>query len=479
MTASVSIVGAGPNGLTAAALLARRGIDVRVYERRSTIGGAASTADVFGSGSRVDLGSAAHPFGVASPVFEALKLEEYGLRWRHSDAVMAHPLDDGPAAVLRRGLGDTADALGVDAAAWKRVHGHVLNHIDDHLENFLGPLLRWPAHPVKMARFGIPGVASANFLSRRLFHTDAARALFAGSAVHAITPPSKPLTAAFALLFGSLGMSRGWPVAEGGSQAISDALAAVATEHGACIYTDAPVNNLDDLPPADATILNLTPARAVAIAGEHMAPQTVRRLRRWTYGPGTFKVDYLLSEPVPWRDPRVGEATTVHVGGTAEEIDAAEHAVVAGRLPRRPFVMVCQQQVADPSRAGTTQGTILWTYAHVPHGYEQAHPGEVAGLIEDQIERFAPGFRDLIVDKHETSTAALERWNPNFVGGDIAGGSMSGLRALLRPGLTINPYRVGRGLYLASGATPPGAGVHGMAGAWAARTAMRDLERGR
>lgn len=460
------IVGGGHNGLTAAALLAGQGWGVDVYERSASLGGAASSSDVFGRGTIVDHGAAAHPFGVASPAFRSLRLEQHGLKWAHSEYAMAHPLDHRPAAVLSRGLDATADELGKDAAAWRRLHGHVVRNIDDHLENFLGPILRWPAHPVKMVRFGVPALAPATILGNTLFRTEEARALLAGSAVHAITPPSQPLTAAFGVLFGALGMSRGWPVAVSGTQSITDALVSAAHARGVTIHTDAEVTDLRELPRADATVLNLTPSQVLGLDGVSLPSATRRRFRSWRYGTGTFKVDYLLSEPVPWADSRVGQATTVHVGGSADDIDLAEKQAKKGVLPEKPFVMVSQQQVADPGRS--SRGHVLWTYAHVPHGYVEKHPGEVASLIEAQIERFAPGFREVIVEKQQTSPADLEAWNPNLIGGDIAGGSMAGLGALLRI-----PHRIGPGLYLASGSTAPGAGVHGMPGLWAARTALK------
>lgn len=466
MTNSAVIVGGGHNGLTAACFLAREGWQVDVYERGPEVGGAAASGPALGDETIVDFGAAAHPFGVASPAFRELGLD---IPWRRSTYPMAHPLDDGEAAFLAHDLEATAEGLGRDGDGWRRVHGHIVRGIDDHLENFLGPVLRLPPHPLRMAAFGFTALPPANTLSAALFRTPQARALVAGSAVHAITPPSAPLTSAFGLLFGALGMTRGWPVVEGGTGVISAALANTAAGLGVRIHTEEDITDLRALPSADATILNLTPGQIRELGGLEVPGATRRRLARWKPGIAVFKVDYLLDGPVPWRDSRVGEATTVHVGGTAEEIDVAERESAAGKLPQRPFVMVCQQSVADPSR-----GPVLWAYAHVPTGYVETRPGEVSGLIEAQIERFAPGFRDRIVRRRESSPAQLEQWNPNLAGGDIAGGSMAGLRALLRPGLTTHPYRLGPGLYLASGSTPPGAGVHGMAGMWAVRAVLSD-----
>ena len=464
------VVDAGHNGLTAAIVLARAGWEVDVFERSSHPGGAATSGDEFGDGSIVDFGASAHPFGVASPIFRELDLEDHGLRWAHSRFPMAHPLENTPAALLQPSLDDTAYGLGRDAHMWRRLHGHVADNIDEHLENFLGPMLRVPAHPLRMARFGLPALFSASGLGKALFRGSQARALLAGSAVHAIVPPSQPLTAAFGLLFSALGMSRGWPVAVGGTQSISDALVSAAQAHGVRIHLNAEITDMRELPAHDAAVLNLTPHQILSLPGTDLSRITSKRFNKWRYGTGVFKVDYLLSEPVPWTDPRVGEATTVHVGGTVDEIDAAEKQARAGALPKKPFVMVCQQQVADPTRARS--GHVLWTYAHVPHGYEETSPGEVSALIEAQIERFAPGFRDTIVNKRSSSPAQLQAWNPNLIGGDIAGGTMAGLKVLLRPGLTPHPYRIGEKTFMASGATPPGAGVHGMPGMHAAHSAI-------
>lgn len=467
------VVGAGHNGLTAAIALARAGWEVDVYERSSHPGGAATSGEVFGSGSIVDYGAAAHPFGVASPIFRELELEKHGLSWAHSEYPMAHPLDDGPAALLHRSLDRTASQLDKDSSRWKGLHGHLTAHIDEHLENFLGPLLRVPAHPMRMARFGVPALASATLLGKSLFHGEHARALLAGSAAHANIPPSQPMTGAFGMLFSALGMTRGWPVAVGGTQAITDALVSVAQHQGVRIHLNAEVTHMDELPAHDAAIFNLTPRQILKIPGVNLSPSSRKRFERWRYGAAVFKVDYLLTEPVPWADSRVGRATTVHVGGSAAEIDHAEKQSRTGKLPDKPFVMVCQQQVADPTRAKS--GHILWTYAHVPHGYEETQPGEVANLIETQIERFAPGFKDTIIERNPTSPTQLEAWNSNLIGGDIAGGTMGGVKALLRPGLTLNPYQIGENTFMASGATPPGAGVHGMPGANAAHAVLTSL----
>ena len=466
----MAVVGAGPNGLTAAALLARAGFKVDVFEQADDVGGACASAERF-PGTTVDLGAAAHPFGVASPVFQALELEGFGLTWRQPDIPLAHPLHDAPAALLHQNLEATASGLGRDERAWLRIHRHLVEHIDAHLANVLAPMLRIPPHPVALARFGLPAMWSARTLARMIFREEASRALLAGSAAHVGVPLSGPLTASFGLMLNTLGMVSGWPVAEGGSGAITRALAAAVEAHGGRIHLGQRITNLRQLP-ARTVVLNLTPRQVLELDVE--LPQRIRRrLARWRYGAGSYKIDYLLDAPVPWADPRVGGAGTVHVGGTLDEIHRAEASVAAGTMPKRPFVLVCQQQLADPSRA--TTGHIVWAYTHVPRGYAEPEPGYVEHLVTAQIERFAPGFASRVVDAHRTTASDLERWNPNLVGGDIAGGSMAGLQALLRPGLSLAPYTLStRRIYLASAATPPGAGVHGMAGAWAARAVIRD-----
>lgn len=416
------IIGAGVNGLTAAARLAKAGWRVDVFERADRVGGAART-DVI-DGRLIDRGAACHPFGAASPAFAQLGLD---VEWLRAPIEMAHPLDDG-AAFLHRSLAQTAAELGPDARVWRGIHAPVVDHIDAHLANALAPPNRWPAHPLRLAQFGARGAWPAAAVPLR---TERARALFAGSAAHAILPPTRAGTAAFGVLFGALGMTRGWPVAKGGSEVVARGLAELVEKHGGRIHCNR------DVP--------------------HNAPKRRR-------GPGVHKVDFLLNEPVPWRDPRVGQAATVHLGGTLREIDHAERAIRRGRLPERPFVMAAQQFVADPQR-----GLSLWTYAHVPAGYRERYPGEVRELITRQVERFAPGFRDVVERVVEASPADLERWDPCLVGGDIANGAHPLIRL---------PHRLGAGEYLASSATAPGAGVHGMPGWWAAEAALRDFDPG-
>lgn len=484
------VVGAGPNGLTAAALLAQVGWDVDVYERHTRPGGACASGPVLGEGTVVDLGAAGHPFGVASPVFQDLRLTSHGLRWLHPEVVMAHPLPGAPPGLLYRSLERTAAGLETDAGRWRRVHGPFVEGSARLVDNVLGPLIRpWP-HPLTMARFGLRAPWPASLIAAGLFRTEQARALFVGSAAHAVMAPSRPLTGAFGALFGALGMSSGWPVAEGGSQAIVDALVRVLQSYGGRLHLGTEVEDLRAFAGADAVVLDLTPTQVARLRGTGLPERSLSRMRRWRHGPAASKVDFLLDGPIPWSDPQVAQAGTVHLGGTAADIRRAEAEVTAGRMPREPFVMLCQQQAADPSRVtGPAAGRhVVWSYAHVPQGY----PGDVTAAVIARVERFAPGFRDRIVRVATARPAELEEWNPNLVGGDIAGGAMDGLQLVARPRAAAAPHRLrsavpggrrrrdgsGPGLYLASSATPPGAGVHGMAGAWAVRTLLTDRARG-
>ena len=482
------VVGSGPNGLTAGALLARAGWDVEVHERHMAPGGACASSPLLGEGTVVDLGAAGHPFGIASPAFQELALTSHGLRWVHPEVVMAHPLPGSAPGLLHRDLERTADGLGVDAGRWRRLHAPFVEDSARLVDNVLGPLVRpWP-HPLTMARFGLRAPWPASAIADGLFRTEQARALFVGSAAHAVMAPSRPLTGAFGTLFGALGMSSGWPVAEGGSQAIVDALVQVLRAHGGRLHLGSPVEDLGTFADADAVLLDLTPTQVARLHGTGLSERFLSRMRRWRHGPAASKVDFLLDGPIPWSDAGVAQAGTVHLGGTAADLRRAESEAAAGRMPEEPFVMLCQQQAADPSRAtGPAAGRhVVWSYAHVPHGY----PGDVTDAVITRIERFAPGFRDRVVRIETTPPAELEAWNPNLVGGDIAGGAMDGLQLLARPRASAAPHRLssavprsrgrrhgdgsGPGLYLASSATPPGAGVHGMAGAWAVRTLLAD-----
>lgn len=455
------VVGSGPNGLTTAAVLAKAGWQVDVYEAAPTPGGAARSESVLGEGTISDLGAAGHPFGVASPAFHYLGLEDHGLEWAYSPFAMAHPLDHGRAGLLETSLPETAKKLGPDARRWKNLHQGLTKNIDKHLANLLGPVLKWPAHPIRMAKFGPFALLPAKRLASAAFETEEARSLFIGSAMHSVTPPHKPMTASLGLLFGALGMSRGWPVAVGGSGRIVDALVNVINHRGGTIHCDSQIDSLSQFRDTDAIILNQTPSQVLKLKGTDLNAGLPQRMSTWKHGPSSYKVDYLLDGPIPWSNPQVGQATTVHVGGSSEEIAFAEAEVAVGRMPERPFIILCQQQVADPSRAREGRH-VVWAYAHVPRGFVDKR---AALLITAQIERFAPGFRDRIVHSVDTNAEDLEAWNPNLVGGDITAGS-----ALLRR----MPTKIGEKTYMASASNAPGGGVHGMPGWWAAQAVLAD-----
>ncbi|HWC12177.1 MAG TPA: NAD(P)/FAD-dependent oxidoreductase [Acidimicrobiales bacterium] len=465
------VVGAGPNGLAAAVALARAGRSVVVLEATAAIGGGARSEELTLPGFVHDTCSAVHPLGAGSPFLAGLPLGEHGLAWAHSELACAHPLPGGSAAVLGPSVDDTAAGLGPDARAWRRLFGPLVRDWEPLRDTFLAPLLRPPAHPVVMARFGGHALWPASALARRRFRGEAARALFAGLSAHAILDLGHPLTSAFGLVLGAGGHAVGWPVARGGSQRIADALASHLHALGGEVVTGHPVKALDDLPPDSTVFFDLTPRQVLTVAGEHLPPRYRRRLERFRYGPGSFKVDYALDGPVPWRAEACGRATTVHLGGPLEEVVASERDVTRGRHPERPFVLLAQPTLCDPSRAPAGRHT-LWAYCHVPHGSTV----DMTSAVEDQIERFAPGFGARILARHVTTPTDFERGNANLVGGDIAGGSHGGLQLVARPVLSPNPYRLpleGRKAFLCSASTPPGAGVHGMCGWWAAQAALR------
>lgn len=468
--ATAVVVGAGPNGLAGAVELARAGLDVTVLEGHSTIGGGTRTEELTVPGVLHDVCAAVHPTGIASPYLRSLPLEEHGLQWAQPEVGFAHPLDDGTAAAQFATLEQTVAALGRDGPTWRRLLAPLVAHADDLLEDVLRPVLRVPDHPVTMARFGLRAVQPASWVAR-WFRTDAARALFGGAAAHAIHPLTRPMTAAAGLLLLVAGQRHGWPVAVGGSAAITDALASMLRAHGGTIETDVWVRDHRDLPPADVVLLDVAPGAAVDILGDTMAPGARRAYRRWRHGPAACKVDLAVEGGVPWTAEVCRRAGTVHVGGTFEELVAAEQAVHDGRMPERPFVLVAQQYLADPSRSSGDVHPV-WAYAHVPHGWD----GDATEHVLRQLERFAPGTRERVVGQHTTTATDYAAYNPNYVGGDIATGANDAVQAVLRPRPTLRPYATtAPGVYLCSAATPPGAGVHGMAGYHAARAALRDL----
>ncbi len=468
---SAVIVGAGPNGLAAAIALAREGVRVRVLEANDTVGGAARSAALTRPGFVHDLGSGIHPMAAASPFFRTLPLERYGLEWVHPDLPLAHPLEGGRAAALHRSLEATAAALGADGAAYHRLMAPLAAQWEALMDEVLQPVLHVPRHPLLMARFGPLALAPASRLAGWVYDGADARALFAGAGAHANLPLTVPGSSAFSLMLGLLGHAVGWPFPRGGAQQIADALAAYLRDLGGEIETGRRVENVDDLPPARAVLFDVTPRQLLRIAGRRLPERYRKKLRRYRFGPGAFKIDYALSEPIPWENEACRRAGTVHVGGTLEEIAASEQAVDEGRVPEQPFVLLAQHSRFDASRAPEGKHT-AWTYCHVPNGSEV----DMTDRMEAQIERFAPGFRDIVLERFVSSPSTLQAQDANLVGGDITGGAMDLRQLVARPVLSPTPYRMpAAGLYLCSASTPPGGAVHGMCGYHAARTALGDL----
>lgn len=464
-----TVVGAGPNGLAAAIALARTGRSVLVREAEPTIGGGARSAELTLPGYTHDICSAVHPLAVASPFFRTLPLHEHGLEWIQPPAPLAHPFDDGTAALLERSTEDTGRWLGPDAAPYRALMDGLVAHWEKLLNDVLAPPISLPRHPLLFARFGLSALRSARGLVQGRFTGGRARALFAGIAAHSLAPLESAGTAAFGLLLGSLGHAVGWPVARGGSQAIANALAAYLRSLGGKIASAAPVESLDELRASPTVFLNLTPRQVVRLAGHRFPARYRRKLSAYRYGPGVFKLDWALAGPIPWKAPECARAATVHLAGSFEETAAAERTPSQGRLPDRPFVLLAQPTLFDRSRAPSGRHT-AWAYCHVPHG----SAADMTERIEAQVERFAPGFRDLILARHAMDPAALEAHNANLVGGDVAGGANDLRQILFRPTPRVVPYTTPvEGLYLCSASTPPGGGVHGMCGYHAARAALR------
>ena len=463
----VVVVGAGPNGLTAAAVLARAGRSVLVVEAADRPGGGTRSAALTLDGVVHDVCSAIHPLALASPALRSLPLADHGLRWRQPDVPLAHVLDDGSAAVLHRSLDETVDGLGPDGARWRSLFGPIVDAGLTVSDALLSPT-SLPRRPGPLVRFGWSGIRPATWVGRRL-ETEAAGGLLAGLAAHSILSLRAPATAGYALMLGALGHVVGWPVAEGGSQRIADALVALLGEAGGAIECDRTVASLDELPPRATVLLDLTPRQVVAVAGDRLPDRYRRTLERFRYGPGVHKVDWALDGPIPWSSPDAARAATVHVGGSLAEIAAAEEAVQRGRHPERPFVLVAQQTVVDPTRApaGTHTG---WAYCHVPHGSTV----DMTDRIEARIEAVAPGFCDRILARHVMGPAAMEAHDANYVGGDIGGGAADLRQLVARPTLGLHPWRTPvPGLFLCSSSTPPGPGVHGMCGWHAAHEVLR------
>ncbi|WP_405862563.1 NAD(P)/FAD-dependent oxidoreductase [Streptomyces sp. NBC_00090] len=462
------VVGAGPNGLTAAVELARRGFSVAVFEAKETVGGGARTEELTLPGFRHDPCSAVHPLGAGSPVFKTMPLDRYGLEWLHPELPMAHPWDDGTAAVLSRSVAETAASFGPrDAGAYRRLVAPYLGKWDTLSRDFMQlPLTALPSDPFTLARFGLDGLPPATWLMRR-FQDEKAPALLAGLVGHVIAPLGGFATGAVGLVFALAAHAGGWPMPRGGSQSISDALAAYLKDLGGAVHTDYEVKRLDDLPPARAYVFDTSPTALARIAGFG------GHYDHYKYGASVFKIDYALDGPVPWTAEEPRRAGTVQIGPTAGEIDTALHQASSGTAPDAPFLITAQPSLVDPSRAPEGKH-VFWAYGHVPNGWQ----GDLTEAIERQIERFAPGFRDRVLARATAGPAELAARNANYVGGDIACGAARGLQLVLRPTLSLRPYATPHpAVFLCSSATPPGPGVHGMSGHNAAKAVWRRLRK--
>lgn len=455
------VVGAGPNGLSAAAHLARNGLKVLVAEQADSIGGGTRTEELTLPGYLHDVCAAIHPLGISSPFFNELDL---GVNWIQPGIPVSHPLDGGRPAGLLRDVEESAIRFGADQERYLRVIKPLVERAADVIEDFLGPLRMIPKNPGSFIRLATRGALPASVIIEG-FETDGARAVLAGMAAHAIAPFKSPLTGGVALLFTITAHASGWPMVEGGSQRIAEALADIVIDTGGEVETGRAIRSLQDLPASEIVLFDLMPEQVARIAGDRLSDRYRSRSTRRKIGPGVFKVDWALEQPIPWADELSPRAGTVHVGGRYEEVRQAEDEVHAGRHPDTPFVLLAQQSQFDPTRA-PEGGHTAWGYCHVPNGSEV----DMTDAIERQVERFAPGFRDVILDRHTMNNAAFETHNPNYVGGDIAGGGF-GPRKVFQFGAR-NPYRIGEGLYICSSSTPPGAGVHGMCGYYSANAAL-------
>jgi phytoene dehydrogenase-like protein len=464
------VVGSGPNGMSAAITLAQAGCSVLVLEAKPTPGGGVRSAELTLPGFVHDVGSAVHPYGVGSPFFRGLPLGDFGLKWVSPDAPLAHPLDNG-AVMLEMSLDVTSNTLGRDGDTYRALMAPLVENWRILSDSILRPLLCVPTHPLLLARFGYRALPPATLLARTLFQDEPARALFGGLAAHATLPLDSPATSAAALVLGMLGHAVNWPFPKGGAQSLTDALTAYFRFLGGEIYVDHHVCKLVELPPARAVLLDVTPKQFLNMAGDRLPTGYQGWLKRYRYGPGVFKVDYALDGPVPWKDPNCLRAGTVHLGGTLREVAASERALGTPHPAEHPYVLAAQHSLFDATRAPAGKHT-LWAYCHVPNGSTV----DMTERIEAQLERFAPGFKDLVLARSTMNTADLERYSPNYVGGDIGGGAATLWQLVVRPVPSPTPYRTPlEGVYLCSSSTPPGGGVHGMCGYWAARTVLQHL----
>ncbi len=465
------VIGSGPNGLSAAIKLAQANLSVLLIEAKSTIGGGMRSAEVTLPGFHHDLCASILPLGIGSPLFKSLPLTSYGLKWIEPISPLAHPFKEGECVILDKSIETTCNYLGQDAVAYKNLMEPFVSSWNELAVDILGPL-QFPSHPLLFARFGLQAIRSAEGLGNSKFHTRETRALFAGLAAHSTLPLNKLLTAGYALVLGILAHSVGWPVVQGGTQNLANALASYFRSLGGEILTDAKVNHLDEIPPAKALIFDVTPKQLIDIAGDQFPSMYRNRLKKYRYGPGVFKIDWALSQPIPWKNKECLKGGTVHLGGTLEEIAASEQQVWDGKIPQNNFMILSQPTLFDPSRAPKGAHT-AWGYCHVPNGSKV----DMTNQIESQIEQYAPGFKDCILARKSSSPSDLENYNGNLVGGDINGGAGDIFQFFARPAYRIVPYSTPiKGVYICSSSTPPGGGVHGMCGYYAAVAAISHLK---
>lgn len=464
------VVGAGPNGLAAAITLAQAGRSVIVYEGKDTVGGGMRSAELTLPGFVHDICSAIHPLGLSSPFFRELPLEQHGLTWIQPEIPLAHPFDDGSAASLHRSIEATGGSLDEDASAYSQLMGKLVNDWQEIMEGILGPL-RIPRHPLALIGFGLQAIRSAEGLANKTFEGEKGRGFFAGLAGHSMIELDKAVTAAFGLVLALLGHAVGWPLPQGGTQNLANALTCHLRSLEGEVVTGHFIQSLDELPPSRAILCDVTPKQLLTMAGDRLPEGYRRKLEGYRYGPGVFKIDWALDSPIPWEAEACRRAGTIHLGGTFEEIAVAEKAVWGGKHPEKPYVLVAQQSLFDDSRAPPGKHT-AWAYCHVPHGSNV----DMTEAITDQIERFAPGFRDIILAEHTFTAQGMEEYNPNYVGGDINGGVQDLRQLFTRPVARLVPYSTPvKDIFLCSSATPPGGGVHGMCGHHAARAVLKAI----
>ena len=467
------IVGSGPNGLSAGIVLAKAGLSVLILEAADTVGGGMRTAELTLEGFHHDICSAVHPMGYLSPYFKQLGLEKYGLEWVFPEVSVAHPLDGETAVILEKSVDKTANGLGSDGRRYRRIVQPFADRIDELFEDMLKPL-GIPGSPLLFARFGIQALLPASIYARTIFKEKRAKALFAGCAAHSILPFNKLFTTALGLIFLASGHGVDWPFPRGGSQALANALRDCFVDAGGAIQLSTKIERFNQLPAARAYLFDTDPRQLATIAEDELPERYKKRLRRYNFGPGVFKIDLALDEPIPWSDPACHKASTVHVGGAFEEIEASEKAIWQGRHSQTPYVLIAQQSHFDDTRAPAGKHT-CWAYCHVPNGSDQ----DMSEVIKNQIERFAPGFRDTILHEHAMNAPAFQSYNPNYVGGAVTGGAADISQLFTRPAVRIDPYSTPNSkIYICSASTPPGGGVHGMNGYYAAQSVLRRLKNG-